>query len=124
MLPATVVDSAKLDVKMDGEIVAKYCNKCKRYTIKNGGHYLFEHTSSRSMASTNKGGSSVVSATTSLAAIEEHPAMMQCKIPDYDTPALVHELHGVTDDCSVDSCAHAFLLLAPHPWLPLQFPTL
>ena len=61
------------------------------------------------MASTTKSGSSVVSATASLAAIEEHPALMRCKIPNYDTPALVQDFHGDVDDCSVDFCLNAFL---------------
>ena len=95
------------------KLLQKYCNKCKRYTIKYGGHYSFEHTSSKSTTSTNKGGSSVVSATASLAVIEEHPAMMHCEIPDYGTPTLIHEFHGDTNDCSVDSCLHA-----------LQFPVI
>ena len=106
-LPSNITDSTQLEIKLDGEVVARYCNKCKRYRIGATSHF----TSGHKGRSKDKGGGSDASATASLAAIEEQPAMMRCEIPDYDTPVLVQGYTGAVDndESSVDSCLNAFM---------------
>ena len=91
-------------------LVAILGNKCKRYNIGGRAHYTSRHKDRKPKSASNDK-SSDASATASLAAIDDQPAMMRCEVPDYDTPVLAQSYNGYADvdDASVDSCLNAFL---------------
>ena len=98
---------------MEGQVVAKFCNKCKRYTKGASAHFTSEHKS--------KGGTKTeakptdVSPSASLAAIDDAPALLRCEIPDYDTPTLGQRDAFSDDEASIDSTYNAFVAAAVPP---------
>jgi Zinc knuckle len=122
--PSSVSDDAKLTISMDGQVVAKYCTKCKRYTKGASIHFSSEHKGGTGSDST-EAKPAEVSPSASLAAFEDDaPALLRCEVPDYATPALGFRDFD-SDDSSVDSCCGAFLASAgPNPSPSLVDPSL
>ena len=112
--PSSIDKEAKLTISMDGQVVAKYCDCCKRYTKGASAHFTTEHKGSgKDEAKPND-----VSPTASLAAIDDCPVLFRCEVPNYDTPVVPSgdlNLAAADDDDSVDSCYHAFFAVGSSP---------
>ena len=79
-------------------------------------HYTSEHTGTQTLTSSDKGGSSFVSATIYLATVKELPVMMRCEVPDYETLVVVLGSGDTlsNDDASLNSHLHAFMVVNHH----------
>ena len=103
-----------MTICLDGQVVAKYCDRCKRYTKGDSAHFTTEHKgSSKDEAKPNE-----ISPMASLAAIEDCPVLLRCEVPNYDTPILSTgdlNLAAAQDDDSIDSTYNAFFAAAPGP---------
>jgi len=109
--PRNIPEGARYDIVLEGKVVAKYCNHCRRFIKGHNSHYTTEHTGPRQSRFKSKAAPSgpsvaapgdppgpAIAAVASLPLAETplfqaapptltSPSLFRCELPDYETPS-------------------------------------
>ena len=112
-LPATIDNDYKHELKLDGQVVAKYCNKCRRFNKGKNAHNTSEHTPARPKANMAASPTPMVDTPAPAPPTQPMVNFVPCRETVYDFGNMHCRSDEDDDDGSVHSAAQAFFCAYP-----------